>query len=155
MAARVTGVRHIKIWVSSLGRSRTWYEQVFGLELALTFEDEDEDGVVRGMGFRVPGADFELALRENPALAAALDDADPFALATTREALDDWAVHLDDLGIWHSPIVTASRGHAMGFRDPDGLQIRLYADDPAVAAQTGDRVVSRSTPSEWQRPPSS
>jgi catechol 2,3-dioxygenase-like lactoylglutathione lyase family enzyme len=150
MAARVTGVRHIKIWVSSLERSRAWYEQVFGLELALTFEDED--GVVRGMGFRVPGADFELALRENPALAAALDDADPFALATTREALDDWAAHLDDLGIWHSPIVTASRGHAMGFRDPDGMQIRLYADDPLIAAQTGNRVVSRSTPSEWQRP---
>jgi catechol 2,3-dioxygenase-like lactoylglutathione lyase family enzyme len=86
MAARVTGVRHIKIWVSSLERSRAWYEQVFGLELALTFEDED--GVVRDMGFR----------------------------------------------------------------GPDGMQIRLYAGDPGVAAQAGNRVVPRSTPTEWQRP---
>ncbi len=150
MAARGTGVRHITIWVSSLARSRAGYEQVSGLELALTFEDED--GVVRVMRFRVPGADFELALRENPALAAALEDADPFVLATTREALDDRATPLDDLGSWHSPTVTASRGHAMGFRDPGGMQIRLYADDPGVAAQAGNRVVPRSTPTEWQRP---
>jgi catechol 2,3-dioxygenase-like lactoylglutathione lyase family enzyme len=147
MAARVTGVRHIKIWVTDLQQSRAWFERVFGLELALTFEDED--GVVRGMTFRVPGADFELALRENPARAAALDDADPFALATTRDSLDDWVAHLDALGIWHSPIVTASRGYALGFRDPDGMQIRLYADDAEITAQRGDRVVSRSAPTEW------
>lgn len=145
----MTGVRHIKIWVSDLERSRAWYEQVFGLELSLTFEDED--GVVRGLGFTVPGAGFELALRQDPGRAAALDDADPFALATTREALDDWVAHLDALGIRHSPIVTASRGYAMGFRDPDGMQIRLYADDPDVAAHAGDHVVSRSVPDEWQR----
>jgi catechol-2,3-dioxygenase len=151
MTPRVTGVRHVKIWVTDLHRSRGWYEQVFGLELSLTFEDED--GVVRGLGFRVPGADFELALRENPTLAAALDDADPFALATTREELDAWAAHLDGLGIWHSPVVTASRGYALGFRDPDGMQIRLYADDPEVAARTGGHVVSPPTPPEWRSPP--
>ncbi len=43
----------------------------------------------------------------------------------------------DDLGIPHSPIVPASRGFALGFHDPDGLQVRLYADDPEVAPAGG------------------
>ncbi|MGI8334865.1 VOC family protein [Actinomadura scrupuli] len=137
MTAFVTGVRHLKVWVSDLASSREWYERVFGLERVISFEDAD--GVVRGMAFRVPHAPFELALRENPELAKALYDTDPFALATTREGLNGWAAHLDELGIWHSPIVQASRGYAMGFRDPDGMQIRLYADDDAVAERTGDR----------------
>ncbi len=86
--AVVNGVRHLKVWVSDLEESRQWYERVFALEHVLDFEDLD--GVVRGMAFRVPHASFEFALRENPRLAGALYDADPFALATTREALDAW-----------------------------------------------------------------
>ena len=132
----VTGVRHLKIWVSNLALSRTWYEQVFGLQHRISFEDSD--GVVRGMSFAVPHAGFEIALREDPARAAALHDADPFALATTRAGLDRWVDHLDALGVPHSPIITATRGFALGFRDPDGMQVRLYADDPAIAEQTGD-----------------
>ncbi|MDP9071307.1 MAG: VOC family protein [Actinomycetota bacterium] len=141
MTAFVTGVRHLKIWVTDLARSRGWYEKVFELEHVLSFEDSD--GVIRGMAFRVPGAPFELALRENPELATALTDADPFALATTRQSLRAWVDRLDVLGIAHSPIVEASRGYALGFRDPDGLQIRLYADDAEVAAKVGDVVRDR------------
>lgn len=88
MRPSVSSVRQVKIWVTDLGRSRTWYENVFGLERVLSFEDRD--GVIRGMAFRVPDAPFELALRENPELATALTGADPFALAVTRDSLDAW-----------------------------------------------------------------
>lgn len=100
----VTGVRHLKIWVSDLARSRTWFEQVLGLQHRISLEDSD--GVVRGMSFAVPHVGFEIALREDPGRAAALHDADPFALATTRAGLDRWVDHLDALGVWHSTIIT-------------------------------------------------
>ncbi|MFD8565046.1 VOC family protein [Streptosporangium canum] len=137
MKAGVSGVHHVKIWVSDLARSRSWYERVLGLEPRTSFEDDD--GVVRGMAFDVPGAGLQLALRENPDLARALSGADPFALQTTGEGLDAWAVHLDALGVPHSPVVRASAGHVMGFLDPDGLQIRLYApdDDGGHAVRSG------------------
>ncbi|GAA2863440.1 VOC family protein [Streptosporangium fragile] len=145
MKAALTGVHHLKIWVSDLSRSRSWYERVFGLEHHTSFEDDD--GVIRGMAFKVPGAGFQIALRENPELARALSDADPFALEVTREGLDAWLAHLDDLGIPHSPVIRASGGYAMGFRDPDGVQLRLYADDDAVhAAQVGSGGVYRAGP---------
>jgi catechol 2,3-dioxygenase-like lactoylglutathione lyase family enzyme len=148
MAAFVTGVRHLKIWVSDLRRSRDWYTAVFDLQQTMEFEDSD--GVVRGLAFRVPGASFEFALRENAGLAAALQDADPFALATTHDSLDAWVEKLDRLRIWHSPIIQASRGYAMGLRDPDGLQIRLYADDVDVSSRTGERVRVPEAPPEWR-----
>jgi hypothetical protein len=73
-------------------------------------------------------------------------------VATTREALDAWVQRLDHLGIPHSPIVPASRGFALGFHDPDGLQVRLYADDPDVAAAAGERT-RVAVPADTVRPP--
>lgn len=140
----ITGLRHLKIWVSDLSRSRAFYERVLGLEHVISFTDDD--GVVRGMSFRVPGTDFELAIRENAELAKALYDADPFALATTRQGLEEWVEHLDRLEIAHPPIVRGSRGWACGFRDPDGIQIRLYAYDEEVARQSGTQVTTPPTP---------
>jgi catechol 2,3-dioxygenase-like lactoylglutathione lyase family enzyme len=134
----ITGVRHLKIFVSDLARSREWYEKVFRLEHDTSFQDED--GVIRGMTFRLPGTSLQLALRENPTLAKALNDADPFALATTREALDAWDGHLDELEIPHTPVLETGSGHALGFRDPDGMQIRLYAHDEKARASRGDVV---------------
>ncbi|TMR12903.1 VOC family protein [Nonomuraea turkmeniaca] len=136
----ITGVRHLKIFVSDLAWSRQWYEKVFRLEHDTSFQDED--GVIRGMSFRVPGTSLQIALRENPGLAEALYDADPFALATTREALDAWDAYLDDLDIPHTPVMETTSGHALGFRDPDGMQIRLYAHDEKVRAARGDVVES-------------
>ncbi|MGC5010438.1 VOC family protein [Streptosporangium sp. DT93] len=143
MNAVLTGVHHLKLWVSDLERSRSWYERVLGLEHHISFEDED--GVIRGMSFTVPGAGFQIALRENPDLARALHDADPFALQVTRDGLDAWVARLDALDVPHSPVIRASAGHALGFTDPDGVQIRLYAPDEEVhAAQVDAEGVYRS-----------
>jgi catechol 2,3-dioxygenase-like lactoylglutathione lyase family enzyme len=50
---KFTGIHHVKLPVSDLARSREWYERV----LAFTVEREfpDDDGVVRGVGGRLPG----------------------------------------------------------------------------------------------------
>lgn len=143
MTAFVTGVRQIKIWVIDLTRSRRWYGEVFELQHVLSFEDHD--GVIRGLAFRVPGATFDLALREDPKLAGVLVGADPFVLATTRESLDAWVDRLDSLHIDHTGIHQASRGYSVGFRDPDGLQIWLHADDPELAAKVGPVVRARDS----------
>jgi catechol 2,3-dioxygenase-like lactoylglutathione lyase family enzyme len=136
VGATVTGVHHLKIWVTDLASSREFYERVFGLEHRTSFADDD--GVVRGMAFLLPGTSVQLAIRQDPGLAAALAGADPFALATTRAGLDEWVAHLDALGVPHSPVITASSGYAMGFLDPDGIQVRLYAEDKTVRAERVD-----------------
>ena len=142
-------MRHLKVWVSDREKSRHWYEQVFRLEHVLDFEDLD--GVVRGMAFRVPHAAFELALRENPRLAGALYDADPLRARDSARSARRVEAAAGRPRHPAQPVVPASRGFAMGFHDPDGLQVGLYADDPEVTQAGGPTRVA--APADTVRPP--
>lgn len=125
---QIIGLRHVKLPVTDLSRSRAWYERVLELEPHLEFPDAD--GVVRGVAYRPKGA-FTLALRENPAVALAMSGFDPIAiLVQSREDIDAWAQRLDDLGVEHSPAHAGALGWLFTFDDPDGLQLKLYTADP-------------------------
>ena len=41
--------------------------------------------------------------------------------------VQEWADHLDELGIRHSPVIEASIGWLLVFDDPDGLQLHIYS----------------------------
>ncbi len=63
--------------------------------------------------------------------AAALSGFDPVALAVpTRDDVQAWVRHLDSIEQPHGGVVTGHRGGAVlvGLHDPDGIEIRLYAD---------------------------
>jgi catechol 2,3-dioxygenase-like lactoylglutathione lyase family enzyme len=121
----ILGLHHIKIPVSNLPRSRSWYERVFALEPLMEFRD-DEDGVVRGVVYRAKG-DLVISLRENPAAANGIAGFDPFAIMLRgRPDIEVWVTRLDDLGVSHSEVIEAPIGYIMTFDDPDGLQLRFY-----------------------------
>lgn len=123
----ILGLHHVKVPVSDLSRSRSWYERVF--ELQPNVEFADEDGVVRGVAYRAKGG-FGLSLREDPARAHAMAGYDPFAiLVESREDLDSWVQRLDALGIDHWPVTMGALGWLIGFHDPDGLQLKLYTHE--------------------------
>jgi catechol 2,3-dioxygenase-like lactoylglutathione lyase family enzyme len=124
----ISGFHHVKLPVADLARSRDWYQRVLGLEVTAEFV---EDGVVRGLALTDPGRSVQLALRQDPARAGALSGFDPIALAVpARVDVQTWRQRLDDLGQAHGGIVTGHRGGAVlvGLHDPDGIEIRLYAD---------------------------
>jgi len=122
------GVHHVKFPVADVTRSRQWYEQVLGLVVAIEFI---EDGEVMGVAVRDPDATIDLALRLDPVRAAAMAGFDAIALRVpTRDGVQDWQRRLDDLGVLHGGIVTGHGGGSVlvGLHDPDGIEIRLYAD---------------------------
>ena len=121
-----TGIRHVKLAVSDLARSREWYERVLGFTVELEFADDD--GVVRGVGGRLPGCDALVGLRQNPQAAAGNAGFDPvgFAIAD-RAAAEAWSAHFDALGVRHSEIRNATRGWGMDVYDPDGVTLRPYS----------------------------
>lgn len=129
MDATITGFHHVKLPVSDVARSREWYEQVLGLETMIEFEEE---GVVRGVALRLPdGGTAGVALREDAERAKGLSGFDPLALLVPeREQVAQWRARLDELGVPHGGVVTGHHGGQVlvGLRDPDGLEIRLYAD---------------------------
>jgi catechol 2,3-dioxygenase-like lactoylglutathione lyase family enzyme len=124
----IAGVHHVKIPVSDVAASRDWYERVLGLQVSLEFV---EDGTLMGVALADPAGAAQIALRHDPGRSSALAGFDPLALAVaTRDDIEVWRRALDDLGEPHGGIVTGSSGGAVlvGLRDPDGIEIRLYAD---------------------------
>ena len=123
----VAGVHHLKVPVTDLVRSRDWYADI--LSVAVDLEFRDDDGTVRGVAFERRGG-LTLCLREDPARARALAGFDPYAvLVPTRRDLDRVLDRLDDLGVAHGPVVTASLGWLVRAVDPDGIELRFYTEE--------------------------
>jgi catechol-2,3-dioxygenase len=126
--AVITGVHHIKLPVSDVETSRRWYEGVLGFETVLDFV---EDGEVKGVALRRGGCQAQIALRHDPERARALAGFDAVALlVATRDDVAEWEAELDRLGEPHGGTVTGHKGGSVlvGLHDPDGIEIRLYAD---------------------------
>ncbi|GAB3833761.1 VOC family protein [Dactylosporangium cerinum] len=126
--SELSGFHHVKLPVADLDRSRAWYGEVLGLQVEIEFT---EDGVLRGLALADPTGSLRLALRLDPERSAALAGFDPIALAVpSRAAVQAWRHRLDELGQAHGGVVTGHNGGSVliGLHDPDGIEIRLYAD---------------------------
>ncbi|HEY5788511.1 MAG TPA: VOC family protein [Microlunatus sp.] len=124
----ISGVHHIKLPVSDVANSRAWWERVLEFETSIEFV---ENGVVEGVALRHAGCQTEVALRRDPDRARALSGFDAAALLVpSRNDVPRWAARFDDLGQPYGGIVQGHNGGAVlvGLHDPDGIEIRLYAD---------------------------
>src|SRR5690349_21470720 len=124
----LSGFHHVKLPVADLSRSRDWYTAVLGLRVEIEFVEE---GSLRGLALTDASGRLRLALRLDPVRAAALAGFDPVALQVPDRAdVEAWRRRLDDLGRPHGGLVTGHKGGAVliGLHDPDGIEIRLYAD---------------------------
>ena len=124
----LSGFHHVKLPVSNVTRSRDWYTGVLGLTTDIEFV---EDGVLMGVGLAHEGMPAGIALRHDPERAKAMSGFDALALLVpTREEVHAWKARLDEAGVPHGGIITGHRGGAVlvGLRDPDAIEIRLYAD---------------------------
>jgi glyoxylase I family protein len=128
----LAGVQHVALTVTDARASADWYARVLGLRVVARFEEGGGDrlkiilsdgrfvlGVVehRGAG---PGRFDE----RRPGL-----DHLAFGVAGRAE-LDAWAARLDSLSVPYSPIAPARldpRNAVLVFRDPDNVQLELFA----------------------------
>ena len=78
----LAGFHHVKLPVSDIERSREWYERVLGLTVDIEFV---EDGTVQGLAL-VGAGTVSIALRVDPARAAAMSGFDAMALAVPTRA---------------------------------------------------------------------
>lgn len=124
----ISGIDHIALTVKDLTASVAFYESVLGARPIATMADGAFSRSVLGL----PGP-THLGLTQHDSgsghgfdsTTAGLDHLG-FACAS-REALTEWAEHLDRLGVSHSGVVDASYGSALSFCDPDGIALEFFA----------------------------
>jgi catechol 2,3-dioxygenase-like lactoylglutathione lyase family enzyme len=128
---RLEGFGHIDLTVTDGERSIRWRTEVLGFSVVTTFEKQG----FRGWSLYHPcGVPVGLICHDDPASDRFEERSvglDHFAFTVRdRSTLEAWVRHLDDLGIAHSGINEENGGPLVTLRDPDDIQVELWAYDP-------------------------
>ena len=85
-AAPVSGIHHLKIVVSDLQASLSWWQDVTGARRNPDFDHRTADGQLFAHLLEIPGVGPYLELRLDPAAAAAVGSLDPITFAVDMTA---------------------------------------------------------------------
>lgn len=124
----IPAISHVAVTVTDLQTSTEWYTRLLGVKPVL---DEDT-GPFRHVVYEVGGTllglhGFPVLTSEEP-----FDERRPgldhiaFGVASRAE-LEGWAARLDELGIARGEIQDAGYGSGLAFRDPDNIQLEVFA----------------------------
>ncbi|WP_020524633.1 VOC family protein [Catelliglobosispora koreensis] len=129
MTSPVTKLRHIKLPVTDLARSASWYTALLTLTPQYEFV---EQGELRGVSLidRATGLIVALRLREFCASRPDLSGYDPVAFAVAdRQALQQFYEHCDSLGVEHTDVRDAGPfGTGFDVVDPDRTVLRFICE---------------------------
>ena len=144
---RIEGFGHIDLTVSDGERSVRWWTETLGFRFAISSEKP---------GFKVWNlyhpSDVHLALLVHNSPASSRFDEravglDHFALRVLdRPTLEEWAEHLDRIGVPHSGIKEEIGGPLITLRDPDNVQVELWVFDPNLVDPPPGFERSQDTP---------
>ena len=126
----INGFGHIDLTVSDVERSAKWWEEVMGFTLVATHV---RDGFKVWNVFHPSFLAIGLVAFDDPSTERFDERAvglDHFALRVPdRAALEAWAEHFNALGVPNSGVQEENGGPPIVFRDPDNIQLELWAFD--------------------------
>lgn len=133
----ITGRVEVNLTVRDPVRSAHWYRDLLGMETR--YEHLPSDGRVGYICLIEPASGLILCLVGHPANPGELFDESRTGLdhleflVPRRRDLDEWADHLDHLGIPHSGVndPAHTQNAMLTFRDPDNIQLEFFWRAPA------------------------
>ena len=134
------GFHHLTLNVQDVEKSAQWYSEVLGFVRFAGFATTEFERVI----LRHPesGAMLGLSRHTAPVAAEPFDERrsglDHLAFRVeNRRALDEWIERFDAFGVPHSEPKQALAGTwLVAFRDPDGIQLEVFAN-PGPSAPDG------------------
>ena len=129
--ADITGsIHHINLSVTNADRSADWYCEVFGVERFIKLDDEEgrwSKVILRHSSGLLVGLTQHRA-NDGEAFDEVRTGLDHVAITVADDvALGEWERHLDELGVTHSGIKASPLGRLIVLRDPDNIQLEVYA----------------------------
>lgn len=126
---------HIRLTVTDIDRSRAFYDDVFGLPVALEVPTDADDATREQLGWLFGGVVYQLgdALFGLRPVATDSFEEDRVGLdhlsfaVTARSDLDAAVTLLDERGIAHEGVKDIGTGYILEFRDPDNIALELFA----------------------------
>ena len=130
----IQGTSHLALTVTDPRASIEWYEKVFG-GARVPMTDEPGHLVI---GLLTPDG-FFIGLQGH----GATEKGDRFSefrvgldhvafRCADRAAVEEWAKHLDEVGVEHSGLKDVPYGTVLTFRDPDNIQLEFYSVPPVA-----------------------
>lgn len=126
---------HVRLTVTDIQRSRAFYDDVFGLPVALEVPADADEATREQLGFLFGGVIYQLGdslFGLRPVGEDSFDedrvglDHVSFAVASRAE-LDEAAALLDQRGLAHEGVKDIGAGYILEFRDPDNIALELFA----------------------------
>ena len=128
--AEIHGVHHLALTVRNMEKSTYWYEDLFGLTKVAEMEEPPGRPVHLYMH---PGSKLFFGFHTHSENEG--EDFNEFRTGLdhigfgveSRADLEAWKLRIEERGIEHSPIAERDYGSVLVFRDPDNIQLELYA----------------------------
>jgi glyoxylase I family protein len=128
----ITGFHHVALTVRDAAKSVQFYTDVFGFVPLLEVPDEAGRGYKRVLAHAESRIILGLSVHGS-------NDGSPFTEFRTgldhlsfgvpsRAELDAWVARFDELGIEYSEIRATPVGDLLTVRDPDNIQVELWAN---------------------------
>jgi glyoxylase I family protein len=135
MPIPTTAYAHIRLTVTDIARSRAFYDEVFGLPVALALPEDADEETRQQLSFLLGGVIYQLGDS-----LLGLRPAGEDAFSEDRTGLDHLSFRvdsrsdlvtavdlLDERGVAHGGIKDIGAGYILEFRDPDNIALELYA----------------------------
>jgi glyoxylase I family protein len=139
MAIPTAAYAHVRLTVTDIARSRSFYDDVFGLPVAVELPPDADEATKEQLSFLFGGVIYQLGdslLGLRPVADDSFNenrvglDHVSFAVAS-RDDLDDAVTTLDRLGVAHGGVKDIGAGWILEFRDPDNVALELFAPKPS------------------------
>jgi len=125
----ISGYHHLSLTVPDLERSAAWYTSVLGFQQTMELQGEGwrklifmqpQSRLILGLTAHDPGSQERFEERRTGMDHVAFQ-------VPNRAELDAWKARFEELGVAHSPVKESAMGWLIVFRDPDNIQLEVYA----------------------------
>ncbi|MGW4124123.1 VOC family protein [Nocardia sp. NPDC004711] len=127
MSPQITGISHLSLSVRDRDASVAWYGDLLGFQPLTTLDCDDflETICMDSNGTILA---FQQHLAGGSGFDPSRSGLDHLAFGVNSSAaLEEWSTFLDERGVTWSPVADTPFGKVLCFRDPDGLQLELFA----------------------------